>query len=222
MSESLPAVIAIDGPSASGKSTVASALARRFGYRVIDTGMTYRAFTLTALARSIPADDVAACEELARTIDLVLEDERVTVDGQDVTGRLREQEVEANVSAYSAIPGVREAMVAIQREAACAGLAVVVGRDIGTVVFPGAQLKFFLLASEEARAERRSRQANVWGQSQDSHTARRDISGRDSVDSTRAVSPTRPAEDAIVLDTTDMTLDDLVATVENKVAAWHA
>ena len=219
---SLPSPIAIDGPSASGKSTVARELARRFGYIVIDTGMTYRAFAAVALDRGVAAEDTAACASLAATIDLSLEDEQVFVDGVDLTERLREPAVEAAVSAYSAIPTVRDAMVRVQREAGDVPLCVAVGRDMGTEVFPDAPLKFFLNATQEARASRRSKQAGTWGQEQDATEAGRDIKRRDRIDTTRAASPLRPARDAIVIDTTDLTEQELLDQVIARVSAWVA
>ncbi len=222
MSRALPSPIAIDGPSASGKSTVAAELRRVFGYLVIDTGMTYRAFTAVALDRGLQATDAGACEELARSLQLSLEDDRIFADGVDMTDELRSPEVEANVSTYSAIPAVREAMVAVQRTAGAAPCCVVVGRDIGTVVFPGAPLKFYLDASAEARAARRSKQAPAWGVRQDAGQASRDIGRRDAIDTTRTASPLRPAEDAIVIDTTDMSEAALLERVVKEVRAWGA
>lgn len=212
-SDQLPSPIAIDGPAASGKSTLGRALADRLGYRFLDTGLMYRAFTLAALRAGVAADDEAGCAELARTIDLRVEtgrDTRVFLGDEDVTGLMRQPGVEANVSAYSALPAVRERMVAMQREVARSGRAVLAGRDIGTVVLPDAPVKFYLDASETARAHRRSAQAGTWGAEQRAHEAHRDITGRDLIDSSRAASPLRPAEDAIVIDTTYLSLEAVV------------
>lgn len=212
-SKPLPSPIAIDGPAASGKSTLGRALADRLGYRFLDTGLMYRAFTLAALRGGVAAEDAEGCAELARTIDLRVEtgrDTRVFLGDEDVTGLMRSPEVEANVSAYSAIPVVRERMVAMQREVAQSGRAVLAGRDIGTVVLPDAPVKFYLDASETARAHRRSAQAGTWGAEQRAHEAHRDITGRDLIDSSRAASPLRPAEDAIVIDTTYLSLEAVV------------
>lgn len=221
MSHALPSPVAIDGPSASGKSTVAAELARRFGYVVVDTGMTYRAFTAVALDRGIAAADVAACEALADTLTFTLTHDRVVVDGVDLTPRLRDPDVEAQVSAYSRIAGVRTAMVRVQRRAGAVPRCAVVGRDIGTVVFPDAPLKFYLDASEAARASRRSKQARQWGQVQDSAGAGVDIARRDTIDSSRTVSPLRPAEDAILIDTTDLTEEQLLRRVVEEVRRWR-
>ncbi len=222
MSDALPSPIAIDGPSASGKSTAAAELRRVFGYLVIDTGMTYRAFTAVALNHGVAATDARGCEALARTLHLSLEDDRVFADSVDVTDELRSPEVEANVSAYSAIPAVREAMVAVQRRAGAAPRCVVVGRDIGTVVFPEAPLKFYLDASAEARAARRSKQAPAWGVRQDAREASRDIGRRDAIDTTRRASPLRPADDAILIDTTEMDEAALLERVVEEVRRWVA
>lgn len=205
-------VIAIDGPAASGKTSVGEALAERLGYRFLDTGLMYRAFTLAALQAGIDASDAAACARFARTLSLdvvfVGPRSRVMVDGVDVTGELRASAVESNVSAYSAIPGVREEMVRRQRAIAGAGRAILAGRDIGTVVLPDGPLKLFLTASEDARTARRQAQSADWGARPE--RARTDIAGRDDVDSKRAVSPLQPAEDAVVIDTTGMGLNEVI------------
>jgi cytidylate kinase len=215
----LPNPIAIDGPAASGKTSVGQALAARFGYRFLDTGMTYRALTLVALRQHVVASDAASCAAVAESLDLHFapDGSRVSLGEEDVTEIIRGPDVEANVSAYSAIPAVREIMVWLQRQFAEAGPAVLAGRDIGTVVLPAAPLKFYLLASEEARAKRRSLQAGTWGTNQQAEDARRDIAGRDLIDSSRATSPLSSASDAIVIDTTELTLDELIAMVVEKV-----
>jgi len=211
-------VIAIDGPAASGKTSVGEALAAELGYLFLDTGLMYRAFTLAALRAGIEASNGAACTQLAQELALEVRVDshtRIVLDGVDVTPRLREPAVESTVSAYSAIAGVRAEMVRRQRELASAGRAILAGRDIGTVVLPEAPLKLFLTASEETRAERREHQAAEWGSG--STTARADIAGRDRVDSSRSVSPMQPAPDAIVIDTTEMQLDDVIAEAIRQV-----
>lgn len=218
-----PTPIAIDGPAASGKSTLAKAIADRYGYLLLDTGLMYRAVTLAAVRRGVPVDDTAAAAML-RKIDLHVTadpDTLIWLDGENVTPRLRDPEVEANVSAYSALPSVREAMVRQQREIAARGGAVLVGRDIGTVVLPDAPLKFYLEASEAARAHRRSLQAGEWGQKQRDADAMKDIHARDQTDSTRKVSPMRPAEDAFVIDTTDLAIDEVIALAMERLECAH-
>ncbi|MCC6421147.1 MAG: (d)CMP kinase [Gemmataceae bacterium] len=209
----LPSPIAIDGPAASGKTSVGQALARALGYSFLDTGLMYRAFTLAALRRGIPADDAQGCAQLANTMamDVRLDDEaRVLLDGEDVTPLLRGPEVEEHVSAYSAIPAVREAMVASQQALASRGPAILAGRDVGTVVLPQAPLKLFLTASAEERASRRRAQAGEWEGGHHPDESHRHVSGRDARDTTRAASPLRAADDAVVLDTTSMSLDEVV------------
>ena len=220
-----PSPIAIDGPAASGKSTLGRTLAERLGYVFLDTGLMYRAYTLAALRAKVPARDARANEGLANSLDMRAHaslDTHIFIGTEDVTPRLRDPEVEANVSAYSAIPGVREVMVARQREVAESGPAILAGRDIGTVVLPDAPIKFYLEASEEARAERRGAQAGDWGQPQHAHEAKRDITGRDVIDSGRATSPLRPAEDAIIIDTTHMTMAEVVEFAMEKVRCASA
>ncbi len=219
-----PTPIAIDGPAASGKSTLGKAIADRFGYLLLDTGLMYRAVTLAAVRRGVPAEDAAAAAMLSK-IDLHVTadpDTFIWLDGENVTARLRDTEVEANVSAYSALPSVREAMVRQQREiAARGGGAVLVGRDIGTVVLPDAPVKFYLQASDAARAHRRSLQAGEWGQQQRDSDAARDIAARDKTDSTRTVSPMRPADDAVVIDTTDLGLEEVIGMAMERLECAH-
>lgn len=201
----VPTPIAIDGGAATGKSTLGAALAERFGLLLFDTGVTYRGFTAVALNRGVPASDEDGCTVLARSLAIEISGEqetRITIDGEDVTPRLRERAVERAVSDYSRIAGVREVMVALQRRVAAETPAVVVGRDIGTVVLPGAPVKFFITASEEERARRRAAQAALWGETQDVAVAGDDIANRDRIDSTRKTAPLAQAEDAVVLDTT--------------------
>lgn len=204
----LPDPIAIDGPAASGKTTVGRAIAGRYGYRFLDTGLMYRAATLAGLRAGVPPE-AEHLEQLLAELDLRVEGDadggRVFLGAEDVTQRMRDPEVEANVSAYSALAGLRERMVALQQDFAAEGRVILAGRDIGTVVLPDAPLKFYLEASESARARRRGEQA-----SQESESARRDISRRDVTDSTRKVSPLKPAADAIVIDTTEMTLEQVL------------
>ena len=201
--------IAIDGPAASGKSTVGEALAKQLGFTFLDTGLMYRAFTLAALRIGLSAEDPDACGKFAEELSLRVipgTRTRIEIGGEDITERLRDSEVEAKVSRYSAIPRVRAAMVSSQRALAQGAQIILAGRDIGTVVLPGAPLKLFLTASEDARAKRRGEQTGA----EDDAQARHDISRRDRVDSTRAVSPLKPAPDAILIDTTDLSLAEVI------------
>ena len=210
-----PHPIAIDGPAASGKSTLARALVERFGYVLLDTGLMYRAVTLAALGADVPASDASGCAELARSGDLRLaivdQEARVHLTDEDVTDQLRAPEVEANVSDYSAIAELRRELVAQQRTFAGAQPSVLVGRDIGSVVLPDAPVKLFLQASEEMRAQRRGEQAKEWGTEQSATEASQDISSRDETDSTRAASPLVVPEGAIVIDTGELDADAMIA-----------
>ena len=219
----LPRTIAIDGPAASGKTTVGRMLARDFGYLFLDTGLMYRAFALAAVRNGLSPTDAEACERLARSLPLSVQakgDTRIFLAGEDVTDLLRDPEVERTVSAYSAIAGVRAVMVEHQRTIARRHRVVLAGRDIGTVVLPHASLKLYLDASETARAERRSHQTEQWRVRRDEAGSLEDITQRDRIDSTRAVSPLKAAEDAIYIDTTVLTLDDVVERVEREVRCW--
>jgi cytidylate kinase len=191
------------------------AIAKAYGYLFLDTGLMYRAVTLAAVRAGIEANEPAITPLLARLgmrVEADAHGTKIFLAGEDVTPRLRDPEVEAKVSEYSAIPAVREAMVREQRRIAARGRAVLAGRDIGTVVLPDAPLKFYFDASEDARAKRRGTQAL-----QDAKDARHDIAHRDVIDSTRKVSPLRPADDAIVIDTTNMTLEEVVAEALEQV-----
>lgn len=220
-----PSTIAIDGPAASGKSTIGELIARRQAYLYFDTGVMYRAVTWAALDRGIPIGDEAAVTDLAEhlTIDVApptADDGRqytVSADGRDVTWQLRQPAVNANVSPVSAYAGVREALVRQQRRVAAEAPVVMVGRDIGTVVLRDADLKVYLDASVEERARRRWCEIRARGESTDYETVLGSMRRRDRIDSSRAVSPLRAADDAVILDTTDMTIDQVVAAVETLI-----
>ena len=199
-------VVAIDGPAGSGKSTVARGVARRLGLGYLDTGAMYRSVAWTALRDGVDIADDAALARLAGSLDLAVGD-RVTIDGVDATAEIRGGDVTRIVSAASANPGVRQEMVRRQRAwVEEHGGGVVEGRDIGTVVFPDADLKVFLTASEEERARRRQRDEAA----PDVDAVAADLARRDRLDSTRQVSPLKPADDAVVIDTTGRTVDEVV------------
>ncbi|MBN1311067.1 MAG: (d)CMP kinase [Anaerolineae bacterium] len=218
---SKPLTIAIDGPAASGKSTLAHALADRLGYLYLDTGVMYRAVTLAALRRGIDLADEAALDELAESvvIDVVaptVEDGRdctVYLDGEDVTWQIREAEVDAGVSIPSSYAGVRQALTEQQRRIGERGNVVMAGRDIGTVVLPDADLKIYLDASAEERARRRWLERRGGGRSDSYDEILAGVRRRDEIDSGRAVAPLLPAADAIVLDTTEMDAQAVLAHV---------
>ncbi|OQY23752.1 MAG: cytidylate kinase [Anaerolineaceae bacterium 4572_32.2] len=220
-----PATIAIDGPASSGKSTVGELLAQRLGYLYFDTGVMYRAVTWAALDRDIPIEDEPAVTALAQQLRIkvtppTLDDGRqytVLADGTDVTWAIRAPEVNGNVSPVSAYAGVREALVRQQRQVAAQGPVVMVGRDIGTVVLPDAELKVYLDASVEERARRRWLEEQARGKEVDYDVVLASMRRRDGIDSTRQVSPLRVAEDAVVLDTTGLSIEAVLAEVERLV-----
>ncbi|NDK92081.1 (d)CMP kinase [Gordonia desulfuricans] len=217
-------VIAIDGPAGTGKSTISKLLGDKVGAHYLDTGAMYRAATLAVLRAGVPADDADAVTAVVDAADIVLQPtgtgaSRVLLDGEDVSGPIRTDEVTANVSAVSAIPAVRTKLVDLQRRQAENDLLVVEGRDIGTVVFPDAVVKIFLTATPEARALRRHRQNLAAGRPSDLDEVLAAVNRRDHLDSTRAVSPLRPADDAIMVDTSDMTLEQVLDHLVDLVRA---
>ncbi|MDY6874669.1 MAG: (d)CMP kinase [Chloroflexota bacterium] len=220
-----PSTIAIDGPAASGKSTIAELLAQRLGYLYFDTGVMYRAVTWAALSRSILIEDEPAVTSLAERLDIdvtppTADDGRqytVLADGVDVTWAIRTPEVDANVSPVSAYPGVRRALVAQQRRVAAGRQVVMVGRDIGTVVLPNADLKLYLDASVEERARRRWLEVRERGEEAECEVVLASMRRRDEIDSHRAASPLRVADGAIVVDTTDLGVEEVLAEVERLV-----
>ena len=220
MSQS-PAVIAIDGPAASGKSTVGKRVAQKLGFLLFDTGALYRAVTLAALQRHIPLEDQDRITQLAHQVHIDLipatqQDGRpytVLMDGQDVTWDIRTEPVDAHVSQVSAYPGVREALKNQQRRIAQKGRVVMAGRDIGTVVFPEAPLKIYLDASPEVRAQRRCQELQARGEEADYQTILEGVRQRDAIDSTRATAPLRIPDDAVVIDTDHMDIDQVVEAI---------
>jgi cytidylate kinase len=207
-------VIAIDGPSGSGKSTVARALAAELDLPVLDTGAMYRAVTLAVLEAGVAPGDEAACVDIARRLEIVLEDGVTMLDGRDVSREIREPAVTQAVSIVSAHRGVRAILVDQQRAwIARHGGGVVEGRDIGTVVFPHAPVKIYLVASDDERAARRQRDEQAAARDTAVDAVREALTRRDELDRGREVSPLRPAEDALVIDTTGRPVADIVAEV---------
>ena len=214
MSSSL--VIAVDGPAGTGKSSVSRSLARSLGARYLDTGAMYRIVTLAVLRAGIDLDDVEAVSAAAADVDLAVgydpDEDRSYLAGEDVSAEIRGDEVTRAVSAVSAALEVRSRLVQLQRELAAGQNSVVVeGRDIGTVVLPGADVKIFLTASAEERARRRNDQNIASGLGDDYEAVLADVKRRDHLDSTRKVSPLRAADDALVVDTSDMSEPQVVA-----------
>ncbi len=218
----IPSIIAIDGPAASGKSTLGLKLAREFGFLFFDTGVMYRAVTWTVLQQQIPVTDEETITKLAERINIDVRpasasDGRtsdILVDGRDVTWEIRQKEVEANVSVISAYPGVRRALTIQQRRIGQRGRVVMVGRDIGTVVLPEADLKIYLDASAEARARRRYKELLQRGENTDYDNILAAMRERDRIDSTRQVAPLRPAPDAIILNSTELDADQVIIKVK--------
>ena len=208
-------VVAIDGTAGSGKSTLARRLAKRLGYLYVDSGAMYRAAGWAALQRKVDLDDEKSLADLASSLRIELNDSgaggecRVRVDGRDVTDRIRSPAVAAAASAVALVPGVRRALVALQRSLGERGGIVMEGRDIGTVVFPDADVKFYLDADPRVRAERRRSEQLGGGIGQPLEEVLEDLRHRDNRDSNRDDSPLQPALDAIVIDTTDSTIDEL-------------
>ncbi|WP_027012441.1 (d)CMP kinase [Corynebacterium freiburgense] len=211
-------IIAVDGPSGTGKSTVCRAVAQQLHAQYLDTGAMYRVATLHILRKGIDPADTPAVIDATTEIPFEIHHDpsatSVLLDGLDVSDEIRGSEVTAHVSAVSAIPEVRKNLVALQRNLAFkAGRCVVEGRDIGTVVFPEAPLKIYMTASAEVRADRRYRQDTAAGRDVDYLTILREIERRDDLDSSRAASPLRPADDAIHLDTSELSLQEVINTV---------
>lgn len=201
-------VIAIDGPAGAGKSTVARAVAASLGWTYLDSGAMYRCVALAALDRKANPEDAQALGEVARGLDIGIGDRRVTLDGEEVSDRIRSPEITQLASRTSTHPEVRAAMVARQRELIAAGQYVAEGRDIGTVVSPEAPLKIFLTATPEERARRRA--AETGEHPETVATAQRE---RDERDRTREHSALRPADDAVELDTTGLSVEETAARV---------
>ena len=214
-------IIAIDGPSGAGKSTVAKAVARKLGFSCLDTGAMYRAVAWQAVQNGVPLDDDAALGEIARTYDIEFTHQPgeptptgVSIGGSDVTAAIRTSDIDKAVSPVSAAPSVREALVEQQRRIGSQGDYVVEGRDIGTVVFPQAEVKVFLTASNEERARRRVAQNETRGiGSVDFDEVLADIVRRDELDSARETSPLVAAADAKCIDSTGFTIDEIIEQI---------
>lgn len=208
-------VVAMDGPSGTGKSSVSRRLASALEASYLDTGAMYRVATVWVLRSGVEPTDADAVAKAVAALPLEIGkdplSETVLLDGEDVSGEIRGDSVTKAVSAVSAVPAVRELLVQMQRDLASSSTRIVVeGRDIGTVVLPDADVKVFLTASPEARAQRRNKQNIEQGRDDDYESVLADVQRRDHADSTRAVSPLRPAEDSVIVDTSELDLDGVI------------
>jgi cytidylate kinase len=205
--------IAIDGPAASGKSTTAKIVAKALGYQYIDSGAMYRAVTLAVLDAKIDINNGSAIAALAENMTIELTGQRTFLDGRYITNDIRKPEITAVISIISAHPALREIMVRKQQQLSANGGVVMDGRDIGTVVLPDAQVKIYMLATVSERAQRRYNELRAKGLDTSVEEIKRDILYRDRIDSERDVAPLKPAVDAVIIDTTNMTIDEQVAKV---------
>jgi len=212
-------VIAVDGPAGAGKSSASRALARRLGFGYVDTGAMYRAVGVLAAERGIDPDDAAALGRLVAALDFELarDGERLLVGGRDLSAAIRRPEAGGLASRVSTQPVVRQRLVALQRALGAAGGVVMEGRDIGTVVFPDARVKLYLTADPATRAARRVAELRAAAATVDEAALARELAERDRRDAGRAHSPLRPAADAVVLDTTALTLEEVVEAMERVV-----
>jgi len=222
-----PSRIAIDGPVASGKSAVGKRLADKLGYLFFDTGAMYRAVTCLALREFGSVQDAAAVTALAARVHIGVQpptvndgrDSTLLADGEDLTWAIRRPEVENNVSLVAAMPEVRRILTEQMRRVGLRGRVVMVGRDVGTVILPEADLKIFLVASTETRAQRRFQEVQARGEARRYTDILANLRDRDQLDSSRAIAPLRPAADAIEVDTTDLDLPGVVEVIEKRMVA---
>lgn len=206
-------IIAIDGPAGAGKSTIAKKVADRLGYIYIDTGAMYRAFTYELLTSSISLSDIEEITKVLEKTNIEFKNNEIFLNNLNVTNEIRSKNVTANVSAVSAIPQVREKLVNLQRKIASENNSILDGRDIGTVVFPNAELKIFLTASVKIRALRRYNELIAKDKNIDINEIEAEIEKRDKLDSSRETSPLIKAADAIEIDTSDLSIDEVANTI---------
>ena len=210
-------MITIDGPAGAGKGTVARRLAARLGYRLLDTGAMYRALAWSVARAGLAPEDTPVLRRHVERVHVDVEGDRVVVDGRDVTDEIRSPEIAALTSRLSMLGVVRDKLTPMQRRMAATGGVVLEGRDTGTVVCPDAEVKFYLDASLEERAHRRQLELRARGVEVDTETARADIAARDAQDSSRALAPLRRASDAIEVDTTGLSVEQVVSLLAEMV-----
>jgi cytidylate kinase len=206
-------VITIDGPAGAGKTTLARALARRLGYRLIDTGAMYRALAWSVLDKGLEARDTPDLRRHLEAVEVDLREQRVFVNGLDVTDEIRTRPIDVLTSALTVLEPVRAKMTPTQRRLAAAGGAILEGRDTGTVVWPQAEVKFYLDASLEERARRRQAEFRARGVDSELAAVAGELRARDTQDKSRALAPLRPAADAITIDTTNRSIDEVLDTM---------
>ncbi len=210
-------IVAIDGGVASGKSAVGKRVAEALGLPFVDSGLMYRAITRVAAERGIDPHDAAALKQLANSTDVRIDGERVLADGVELTDRIYDADYSEALPLVAAVPGVRDALVEQQRRMGDRGV-VMAGRDIGTVVFPDADYKFFLVAGLDEKVRRRAAQFEKRGERVDQEAMRKEVEERDRVDTQRAVAPLRPAPDAVVIDTDRLDVDQVVDVILKYIA----
>ena len=216
-----PLVLTIDGPTGAGKSTIAKLVAKRLGLPYLDTGAIYRAISWWMNSKEISYEDESSVEGEMRGLKISLSDTSVFVNGTDVTCEIRTPDIDAIVSYYAAIKPVRDALLSLQREQAASGL-VADGRDMGTVVFPDAELKIFLTASSEERAKRRYKERLERGETADYDDILKQVNERDMYDINREISPLRPALGSVILDSTSMSIDEVVDAISSLAEQYGA
>ena len=210
-------IVAIDGPAGSGKSTIAKIIAKKFNFTYIDTGAMYRMITLYLLENNIDFDDLKEIEKVLNTVNLDMQGDKFFLDNVDVSTKIREKRINDNVSKVASIKIVRSNLVDLQRKISNNKNVILDGRDVGTVIFPNAQVKIFLIASPEERARRRYKEFLEKKTEITYEEVLKSIKERDHIDSTRKESPLKKADDAIELDTTNLTIEDVINFISNKI-----